>query len=84
MEEDFFSVYNTQCQRRCIDSSNKMKKKYHTVRSIPKLTIKTVERDNIDTANTQIDNISLSWLDTYTSIQGDGVKLVVWAQNNYI
>jgi copper(I)-binding protein len=31
MEEDFFSVYNTQCQRRCIDSSNKMKKKYHGI-----------------------------------------------------
>jgi hypothetical protein len=47
--------------------TNKMKnKKYHTVRQIPKSNIKIVERDKFDTHNTQIHDLSLSWLDTGT------------------
>ena len=45
--------------------TNKMKnKKYHTVRQIPKSNIKVVERDKFD--NTQIHDLSLSWLGTGT------------------
>ena len=44
--------------------NHKMKKnKYHTAGTILKLNIKTVERDKIDTPNTQIHYCSLFWID---------------------
>jgi hypothetical protein len=49
-----------------------------TVRTIPKSTIKIVERDRIDTANTQIHDRSLSWLGTGMSIKTGRVKLALW------
>ena len=39
---------------------------------------KTVEKDKIDTSNTQIHDRSLSWLGTGTSVKSGGVKLVLW------
>jgi hypothetical protein len=46
------------------------------VETIPKSNIKMVERDNIDTPNTQIHDFpSLSWLGRDTSITSGGVKL---------
>jgi hypothetical protein len=41
-------------------------------------TIKIVERDRIDTANTQIHDRSLSWLGTGMSIKTGRVKLALW------
>ena len=37
-------------------------KKYHTVQVIPKSNNKIVGRDKIDTSNTQIHDLSLSWV----------------------
>jgi len=49
--------------------------KYHTVTTIPKSNIKIVERGKIDDPNTQIYDLSFSWLGTDTSIKCGGVKL---------
>ena len=51
--------------------------KYHTVETVLKPNIKIVERDKLDTSNTQIHDRSLSWLGTGTSIKSGGVKLVL-------
>jgi hypothetical protein len=40
------------------------------------------ERDKIDTSNTQIHDLSLSWLSTDTSIKSGGIRLVLWAQTS--
>ena len=40
--------------------------------------MKIVERDNLDTPNTELQDISLSWLGTDTSMKCGRVKLVVW------
>ena len=48
---------------------NKIKnKKYHTIRTILKSKVKIIERGTIYTPNTQIHDLSLSWLGTGTSI----------------
>ena len=49
-------------------------------RNNSKTNIEIVGDDKIDTPNTQIYYLSLSWLDTGTSIKSGGVKLVLWAQ----
>jgi hypothetical protein len=41
---------------------------------------KIIERDKIDTPNTQIHDRSLSCLGTGTSIKSGRVKLILWAQ----
>ena len=52
------------------NNPNKMKnEKYHTVGTIPKSNIKILERGKIDTPNTQIQDRSLSWFGTGTSIK---------------
>jgi len=57
---------------------NKMKdKKYHTYVTVPKSNRKIVERGKLDTPDTKIHDHSLSWLDTGTSIERGGVKLVI-------
>jgi len=56
-------------------------KKYHTVGTIPKSNIKIVERGKIDTPNTQIQDRSISYHGTGTSIKSGGAKLVLWTQN---
>ena len=43
------------------------KKKYHTVRTFPKSSIKIVERGKIDIPNTQIHDCSLARFDTGSS-----------------
>ena len=53
-------------------------KKYHTVGTFPKFIRKIIERDLIDTPNTQSHDPSLSWLGTGTSITSGGIKLVSW------
>jgi hypothetical protein len=54
-----------------------MEKKCHTVKD------KTiVERDKIDTPNPKIHYISLFWLGTGTSIESDGLTLVLWSQTS--
>jgi hypothetical protein len=45
-----------------LNSVNNNKKKYQTVETIPKSSIKIVERGKIDTPNTQLHDCSLSWL----------------------
>jgi len=56
-------------------------KKYHNVETIPNSNIKIKERGNIDNANTQMYDCSLSWLGTDTSIkQSGGIILVLWSQ----
>jgi hypothetical protein len=55
-------------------------KKYHTVGTIPKSNIIIVGRVKSDTPNIQINNRSLSWLDTGTSIKSGGAKLVLLTQ----
>jgi hypothetical protein len=61
--------------------NNKIKnKKYHTVRTIPNSNRKIVERSKFDTPNSKMHYHSLSWLDTGTSINRDGVKLALWVQ----
>ena len=60
-----------------------MKKKYHTVGSVPKSNRKIVERSKMDTGitlNTQLHGHSLSWLGTGISKRNGGYKLVLWAQ----
>jgi len=47
------------------------------VRTIPKSNIKIVDRGKIDIPNTQIHDLSLSWLGTGTSITSGSVKLVL-------
>ena len=44
-------------------------KKYHTVGIFPKSNRKIVERDKIDTNNTQMHDRSFSWLGTGTSLK---------------
>ena len=51
-----------------------------TVRTVKKSNRKIVKRYKIDTPNKQIHDISLSWLDTGTSIKSGRIKLVLWAQ----
>ena len=46
-------------------------KTYHTVRTAPKSNRKIVERGKIDTSNTQIHDLSLSWLDTSNTQKHD-------------
>ena len=58
--------------------------KYHTVGPFPKSNRKIVERDKIDTSNTQIHNLSLFWLATGTPMKSCGVKLVLWPQASSI
>jgi len=55
-------------------------KYYHTVRTVPNSSRKFVDRNKIDSRNTQIYDRSLSWLDTGTSIKSGGVKLVLFDQ----
>ena len=55
-------------------------KKYHTVGTIPKFNRKIVERGQIDNPNTQIHDLSLSWLGTGTLIKSGRVKLGLWTQ----
>jgi hypothetical protein len=52
-------------------------KKYHTVKTVLKSTRKIVERVKIDTLNTKIQDCSLSWPGTGTSIKSGEVKLVL-------
>jgi hypothetical protein len=56
------------------------KQKYHTVGTIPKSERKIVERDKIDSPNTQIHECSLSWLATGTSMKKKWLrfKLALW------
>jgi hypothetical protein len=58
--------------------------KYHTVGTVPKSNRKIVERDKIDTSNTQIHDLSLFWLATGTPMKSCGVKLVLWPQASSI
>jgi len=58
-----------------------VRKKCHTVGTVPKFKNNIEERDKIDTTNTQIHDRSLSWLGTDTSIKTGEVKLVLWVQN---
>jgi hypothetical protein len=51
---------------------------YHTVGTIRTSNRKIVDKEKIDTPNTQIHDCSVSWLDTGTSIKSGGVKLVLW------
>jgi len=44
-------------------------KKYHTVGTVPKSNRKIVERCKIETPNTQIHDLSLSWFIIDTSIK---------------
>ena len=61
---------------------NKMKnKKIPHVGTVQKVNRKIVERDKIDTPNTQIHDRSFFWLGTGTSIKKSGrVKLMLWSQ----
>ena len=52
--------------------------KNSTVRAGPKSNRKIVDKDEIDTPNTQIHDGSLHWLGTCTSIKSGGVNLVLW------
>lgn len=52
-------------------------KKYHTVGVISGSNIKIVKRCKFETPKAQIHDLPLSMLDTGTSIQIDGVKLVI-------
>jgi len=58
------------------------KKEYRTVRIIPKSNINILERDKIDTPNTQIHDCLLVWLGIGTSITSGGDNLVLWAQTS--
>ena len=60
-----------------IYNNKRKKEKYHTAATIPNLNIKIAERGNIDTPNTQIHDLSLSWFGTGTSIKCDRVQLVL-------
>jgi hypothetical protein len=50
------------------------------VGTFPKSNRKIVERDKIDTPNTLIPDLSLSWLDTDISIISGGVKLLEFSR----
>jgi hypothetical protein len=50
--------------------------KFHAIGTIPSSNNRIVERNKIDTTNTQIHNRSLSWLGTGTAIKSGGVKLI--------
>ena len=50
--------------------------KYHTVGTVLNSNRKIVDRDKIETTNTQIHDGTLFWLGTGTSIKSGGVKLV--------
>ena len=63
---------------------NVIKRKYHTVGTVPNCKRKMVERDKIDTSNTQIHVYSFPWLGKGISIKTDGVKLVLWAQRTLL
>ncbi len=52
-------------------------KKYYTVETVPKPNLK-IDRGKMFTPNTRIQDNSLSWLGTGTSIKSGGVKLVLW------
>jgi len=59
--------------------------KYHTIKRVPKSNRKIVERGKLNnTPNTQINDRSLSWLGTCTSIKSGCVKLVLWAKISLI
>ena len=49
-------------------------KKYHTDGTMAKSNIKIVERDQIDTSNRHVDDRSLPWLGTGTSMKSGGLK----------
>jgi hypothetical protein len=53
-------------------------KKYHAIGTIPTSNNRIVERNKIDTTNTQIHNRSHSWLGTGTAIKSGGGKLIFW------
>ena len=69
----------------CLQPLNKMiNKKYHTVGTVPKSNRKIVERCKIETPNTQIHDLSLSWFIIDTSIKKKWVKLVLCDQNSHL
>ena len=54
-------------------------KKYHSFGTIPRYHLKIADRGKmIDTSNTQIGDRSLSCLGVSTSIESDGVQLVLY------
>jgi len=53
----------------CRNSSKTQQKNYHTVGTAPKPKRKIGESGKIDTPNTQIHDLSLSWLGTSISIK---------------
>jgi hypothetical protein len=53
---------------------NVIKRKHHTVGTVPNCKRKMVERDKIDPSNTQIHVYSFAWLGAGISIKNDGVK----------
>jgi hypothetical protein len=55
-------------------------KKYHTVGTVINSDGKMVETETRLLLLTNIDDHSLYWLDTYTSIKSGKVKLFIWAQ----
>ena len=60
----------------------KWKKIYHTVRTIPKSSIRIIERGKFDIPNTQIHDRWLPWLGTGSSINSGGDKLF-YGQKNF-
>jgi hypothetical protein len=48
----------------CFESIKMEKTKYHTVGTTPKSITKIVERDKMDTTNTQIHDLIIPWLGT--------------------
>ena len=52
-------------------------KKYHTVGTVSTSNRKIIEKETIDTLNTNIHDRSLPWLGTGTSIKRGGDKLVI-------
>ena len=53
--------------------------KYHvTIGRFPKSNRKIVERGKINTPSTLIQDSSISWLGTSTSIKSGGLKLILW------
>jgi hypothetical protein len=53
-------------------------------RTVPNSNRKIIERSKKDTPNSQIDDRSLSWFGTVTSVKSGGVKLVVCAQSSLL
>ena len=63
---------------------NKEKSKnYHTVGTFPKSNRKIVEKGKINTLSTQINDHSLSWLSTGTSIKSGEVKKSLMEPSSY-